>query len=49
MVSNKKRFQTEYSEEDPPNRGVNKPGMYLPVNKGYTYMYIHMFTYHVRL
>eukprot|EP00105_Crassostrea_gigas_P004746 XP_011418066.1 PREDICTED: digestive organ expansion factor homolog [Crassostrea gigas] len=25
IVSNKKRFQTEYGDEDPPNRGVNKP------------------------
>lgn len=42
MVSNKKRFQTEYGDEDPPNRGVNKPGMYLPVEKGHTYIHVHI-------
>lgn len=26
MVSNKKRFQTEYGEEDAPEKRTNKPG-----------------------
>lgn len=47
MVSNKKRFYIEYGDEDFLNRGVNKLGMYLFVEKGY--IYIYMFIYYVYL